>query len=226
MNLLRLIVRLLCTGKAKSSLEVLADLKRTQRNNGEVLTVSHSNHPTYSDEKEMLEYRETIRHLANTKSSAVFHNASPDHASLVVAELIKQARRRIYIYEKDLDGELANRNPDIEKFLRDRADDNTEIRIVFLNSASNSTSILETLRELSKKNKHVQVRLASPSFSKAVTSKFTGLTQFAVADGVGFRIEVDGDRRALCSFNQPEFASSLDRLFDDNFGSCKEYVYH
>lgn len=175
------------------------------------------------------EYKTTIEFLAEVQSDLVFPNSNPQHASYVLATLIKHASKSVFIYEDKLDGELAELNPDIEKFLTDKAK-NPDLEIVIVvrqPEISPDSKIRNTLRGLCAQNKNVRILKASSEFQSAVIKHFSERhTQFAVVDGCGFRAETnDGVRRATCSFNRSDVAAPLKSLFEKEVVTCTESIF-
>ena len=180
-----------------------------------------SPHRQMTEQAEKLEaYKEAVDFMARVGSPSVFPNMDRQHASFVMGALIRHAENRISIYEDKLDGDLCKLNPEIVQYLIDKIVDNVRVDFVIRDSTKQGSDIEILLEKLSVRE-NLTVCVASPEFQTAIEHEFGEHNRFAVVDGKGFRLETNiHERAAICSFNKPQRAQSLQQLFDRALSTC------
>ncbi len=143
-------------------------------------------------------YRSTVRNMLSGNKQGVVPNASFQHASIIIEELVRCAKLRVFTFCEKL-------SPDVW-----------------------SQPVLDQLQMAIGRNVDVQIVLSSqpalplPAFLEGRVrflpqddrSRFDAIGHFTVVDGKSLRMEKDKkDRRALFAANFPEIAKELDDIF-------------
>ena len=170
------------------------------------------------------QYIETIGRLAKSKSDLEFPSYKPEHAAIILTNIISSAENSVCIYDDELDGDLADAYPEFynatDRFLENKK----SMRIVVRNGRKLDTRIYHYLKNKSTHYSNLEVRTVSSQFMNSIKAEFQHDMNFAVGDRRSYRMEttqmVRGYREAFNSFNDIETAGKLTDIFDKNFNSC------
>ena len=159
------------------------------------------------------EYKEAVQFFAEKKEKGViFPNSNASHASIVISELINQTEKEIFIYDKDISGDLVGLNPEILINLESKAKKKVKINIV----VDNIDNMNNKLKELLDKYDNIQLKIADNSFVSRIIDNLGGLYYFTLCDNVKFRLESSKEnRKAICSFNESYYTSILTKILND-----------
>ncbi len=173
-------------------------------------------------------YKSAIESLAAEGSDFIFPNSSGFHAAVVLSVMIRHAKERFRIYDDELNGDLTGHfdafNEIIPSLFKHVKRGGT-IEVVVRSGGVRESPIYEVLKSLAVMFKNlVSVRVASPEFKKLAASIYEKDINFATGDDLSFRLEeyIDAprNRKAICSFQQPEYAKELNEVFDKEFANC------
>jgi len=168
-------------------------------------------------------YRTMINRLAEGKVNARIPNGMPQHASILMESMFKNATAELRIFSKDLN---------------DKVFDGVEIQknaILFLSKPYSSLKILlqnkkdctwidqhpllkklNKFIESSKSHGSIEIRNAVGSYAK------DDVNHFAVMDNDGFRYETDHvECKAVANFYEPKISKKLVDTFDLAFSFAK-----
>ena len=181
-------------------------------------------------EKSELEfYRNYVDNLAKEKKDYQFPNSSQKHASIVMSTIFKHAKKQVYIYDDNLNGDIANYEPDfydnVENFLKNDG----ELKIVINNEINENTFIYFKLKEFKEKNYKVELKKPNKNFIKAFLlkneDKEDWYLYFTSADNRMIRIEKDNKYKfAFCNFNDSEKSEKLIFKMESNLQYCTEIL--
>jgi hypothetical protein len=174
------------------------------------------------------EYKASVEGLARAKSDFVFPNSSHRHAAIVLSCIVKYSNKIVRIYDDALQGDISGEYDPYKELLpliEFHIHSKKRLEIVVRDGGKKSSAIYETLERLSKPFKDtLKVCAATPTFKKSVKEAFGADINFAVGDDSSFRIEQyvhsRKERKAVCSFNKPDYAKVISDIFDEQLENC------
>jgi hypothetical protein len=182
--------------------------------------------PTMNPELER--YLHAVEQLAIEESDHVFKNSSHDHASIVMATMLKHSKKFFYIYDCDLSGDIADRYPGFYKELENFVVRGEILKIVVEDDNQRSTKIFHFLEGLHRQfPTKVILKKSVPTFTDRINEVRNKRLRFAVGDSVSFRLEEidspkdEANRKAFCCFRDINTASDLRTAFEDRFQDCE-----
>lgn len=189
----------------------------------------------YNEEKKKIEeeelefYRNYVNNLANDKKDYQFPNSSKKHAAIVMSTIFKYAKERVYIYDDNLNGNIANFESDfyenIENFLKNGG----ILKIVINDEINIESPLYYRLNEFKNKNYNIELKKPDKKFIKSFLLKNEDKEDwnlyFTSADNSMIRIETDNKYKlAFCNFNNEKFSTSLISKMDLNIDSCTDVI--
>jgi len=148
-------------------------------------------------------YRMTVRNLLAGDRPDVVPNSSFRHATIILEELIRSARKSFYAFCGRFSGDVWSES--VKDALIAAIDRGINVRIV-ISDEIDAKSLPMALRD------HISIL----DEEKIKTNKiaFEDIRHFAVVDGKSLRLEDNREtREALFAANQPGIASELERIF-------------
>ncbi len=162
----------------------------------------------------MKDYERAVSFLAQKKENFPFPNKGADHAAVVVSNILKYAQESVRMFSGALEGEVAQ-NKNVIKELVKFVERGGKLKILIEREPSENSPLFNRVKELEKAYNTTIIKNAPQEFIDEMRKIFGEIYHFIVADGKSFRIETDtNDYKAICNFNDPEIAESLERLFD------------
>lgn len=173
---------------------------------------------------ELKSYREAVAHLAKHKVNNLLHNAGNDHALIIFENIFKNAVQEICIVAKDLNNEEVVLKPSYLNGLSEFLDKN-DVKLKVLVSEFDPDTISSEddsfFRRVfnSKAYKEGRVEIKNSNGMGFRNSAYgNSVLHFCVADGIMFRLETDiEERKAICNFGDPQFATELRKIFNLGF---------
>lgn len=171
-------------------------------------------------EDEIDDFRDIVSESAKKRSDQLIPTPTPQHAAIVYKHLIEEVQNDIFIYDKDLSGDLLSLEEGSIELLKSKI--KGDIKIVFV--LDNRDDIIYELIPLFEKSQNVLFGDATEDFRKNVKNILGEDYYFAVADKSMFRLELqqDGSRSAICSFNNEVYSKRLLEAFN----SIKLYTFN
>lgn len=163
-------------------------------------------------EQEIDDYRTVVAELASTRSGRLIGTPSEEHAAIVYKHLFEQTSNEIYIYDKDLSGDLLRKENGslelLQKIILDYS-----IKIVFV--LEDIEEIIDEIEPLLVYAENVFFVEETEKFKQELKNILDGDYFFAVADKSMFRLELqnDGSRGAICSYNNETYSNRLLEVF-------------
>lgn len=178
---------------------------------------------------ELAEYKAAIEGLAKSKSEFLFPNSGHRHAAIVLSCIVKYSNDIVRIYDDGLEGDISGIYDPYKEFLpllEFHIHSKKRLEIVVRDASEKDSAIYKTLESLSYLFADtLKVCVASPAFQESVKEALGADINFAVGDSAAFRIEQyvhrSKKRRAVCSFNKPDYAKVLNDIFDSQLASCE-----
>lgn len=192
-------------------------------------TAAESNKIIVPDIEELKNYQRRVERFANENSEFIFPNSNCYHAAIVISKIVEHAKTSVRIYDDSLRGDISGEYDVFGQFIpllhEHTKKPNAILEIVVRDKTDRNSKIYSLLEELVKTNKNVLVKKASPSFKKKVLESFGGKDyNFAVGDDKAFRLEEYVEkvevRKAICSFNNTDYATAINNIF-----TSKEFEY-
>lgn len=163
------------------------------------------------------QYREKVKRLARERSSQAIFNSTIDHAAIIIESMIETTREEICILSGSLNPRVYGRDEIVSQaqfFLA-----NTDRKMRILVEDFDVTNFRENpfIEEIVN-SKNVEIRITSRDTAASLDF------HFLVSDGGAYRFEEDKSKAsAIASFNDPDGAANLKKIFDQiwNFSSTK-----
>ena len=157
-------------------------------------------------QRTMQEYRTVIRSLFDTDSSEVVHNASLEHAAVILEEMVRRAKLSFFAIAKNLNEKAWNSK--VVQALVEARRRGVVVELLVTDSDRQNLTHL--------KNWDATVIPCIKMVSEAVRKKEKLLHNFAVMDQKAFRYEVDQTKAtAVFGANNPKYALSAFAWFLD-----------
>lgn len=151
-------------------------------------------------------YRDVVNRLAVDKVNSRFSNKGPEHASVVVDAMFRNATSSIKLYTGQLNTAFYT------------SDNVFEALRSFLQDKKGSLCILSERTPDAEAVEKIKALTADTHLSLHVLNKTTQalpLGHFMTADNMSYRLELNDEaREAVVNFNEPLIATTLNKLFD------------
>ncbi len=160
-------------------------------------------------------YEEVVNRLAADKTDSRFSNKGPDHATIVVNALFRNATSTVRLftgclYENFYTSDIVASA--VQKFL-----ENSTVRLSILSENPLSARGMEWVQSLAGGDRVSVFILDKTKIAKDAKIP----NHFMVADNQAFRLEIDDAKReAVVNFNEPTLAIALSNLFDTLVERC------
>lgn len=164
-------------------------------------------------------YQEYLEDLAKRRSDEIFSNAGKNHASILMAIMFENTKKKARIFCEGFKADLIHTEPyfsTLEKYLQDGKNElsilvesdnyihEEPICLLKKYKGKGASISLKKIREADKENIFIRLN--------------TQHCNFAVFDNDKFRLEYEPEKyKAMGSFNQPEKCKALIELFDNAF---------
>lgn len=155
-------------------------------------------------------YRDFLEELAEKKSDEIFSNGGKDHAIVLYKILLDNSRQHVRIF---CEAGVSNvwQDQQLQNSLQDYvAKDNTKLQILVEEVNEDAFASIKGLE-------NVEISHVSDEGKRKIHEHFENNNcNFAVFDDDKYRYEYDKKAfKAYGSFNRPEIAKSMIKLFDD-----------
>ncbi|MDT8448008.1 MAG: hypothetical protein RRB13_14035 [bacterium] len=174
---------------------------------------------------EIEKYQEAVEHIAENHKNVFFENRGSDHASIVLANLIRHSKEEVKIFTEKLDDvvfSLAACEDSLEDFINKSE---KKMQVLLEKQPEVMSSALKKVMDAKKKYpSRFQIKIATQECLDAMHETFEGMGHFALADNSSYRIEVDCKNfKAICNFNDPKLVSGFSKLFSHFFNKAPIY---
>jgi len=173
-----------------------------------------------SEDVTIEEYTEAVNYFAEQKDDMLFTNKGKDHAAIVLCAMLKNAEGKVDIFSGSLNRDVADDTRFLDA-LKEFIDSGKTLRVLLESDIPTEPSkALNMVMDAAKKSKLVQYKTLKEEDKEKMSKLFKDgqLHHFAVADRRALRLETDAiDFKALVSFNDPEYAGSLQIMFNEFF---------
>lgn len=168
--------------------------------------------------RDELDYRDAVMYLAEQKDDMLFSNKGAVHAAIVMTAFFTFAEEEVLIFSEKLNKSVAN-DSEFMKALSKYIVSGKSLKVLLEKDIPDDPSpALIKVMEAAKENPTtVELKTLRSEDIPKIREFFTDnkVHHFAVADQRAFRVEIDPDEfKAIVSFNQPEKAAELHKLFD------------
>ena len=161
----------------------------------------------------LLEYRNTVRRLLETGSSAIIDNSSPRHASIIIEEMIRHAKVSFSAFAGRMNQEVWNMNV-----------------MAALESAVRRGVLVQLLVEKNCEpvDSSAVPQLVGPTVRKCdenVLASIGKVSHCAIGDGQSLRIEMDAEKKtAAFTANNPSLAGRALDIFRFLYSNGTRYA--
>lgn len=173
------------------------------------------------------QYNESANRLAQNRSNAGFPSYKPEHATIILTNIIGLSKDIVRIYSDTLpeadDAEFHNVT---KRFL-----DNKKVMQIVLRD-NPGPAVSSYLAKQSGTHGRLDVRIAGNAFKQAIRDAFGLLKMdmnFATGDDKAYRMEstevIRGNKDAFNCFNDAEQAGKLVKVFDKHFAACPRWQF-
>lgn len=168
----------------------------------------------------MKSYKESVEFLAKNKIDNEFGNLGPEHAAVVLSNMLKTTEEELLVFSGDFNGDVTNDKDfmrELDKYLRSP---NKRFHLLLEHLPNDKSKALQKVINASDLNGQVQFKKAPPDFIEGLKEVFVDGQpyHFAVSDSRAYRIETDKDEyQAFCNFNDKDIASTLKAVFETHF---------
>ncbi len=170
-------------------------------------------------------YKKAVESLAISKSDVIFPNQDAEHAAIVISNIINHSDKEVRIFDDDLSGDVSDNSPELLAALRKAViEDKKLVKILVKDDSHKETKIYQLLSELIEVNDNLIVKKTNQKFIDSIRNASQNIVNentminFSIGDKTSFRIEFPkNNRKAFCSFNNPEISKTLWELFESNF---------
>lgn len=166
------------------------------------------------------EYREAVKHFADSQENFEFTNKGVQHASAVVSNMIRTCKNELIIYSGTMNKDVAN-DSHLVKMLNKFLESGKKLRIVLdvmPDEADKSESLKQILESINNRKRDVVLKVDTDKvFSKGIKEVFKDKEthHFMVADGISYRFEIDAVQyKAICNFNDKKISGELKDTFN------------
>lgn len=178
------------------------------------------NFNTETKSSEIEKYRKTVEALAEFRVDHQFYNSSAENAEIVLEVLIKNAIKRVSIFDT-----ISNKSNDFFYALQGALIANKKVKICLNEELDKESFGYKKLLDLNTYyGKHLDVRLVSEEFKSSINSLPGIVTNFAIGDEKSYRIQnISNQNKAICNFNKLPIAIKYKKAFDTGFKKCKPF---
>ncbi len=163
----------------------------------------------------LAEYRETVRSLASLRDGQPIYNASVDHASVVVENLLANAKQRVDVLSGFLNARVYGRERVVEEarlFLSSKA--SNRIRVILEQDFPEDRKIHPFFQACSRLP-GVELRIAPEDVQNQYDF------HFVLVDDDSYRFEQDKTKAAaVAAFGDKEGAENLDGIYEYLWRQC------
>lgn len=151
-------------------------------------------------------YKKAIENLAANKDPHIFDNANPEHAAIVLGNILKNSNEKVQIFAGDFNGNVSDNEYYLVN-LTTYLNKNKPLYIIFENQPNPDSLALKLIKQYP----------TNPNISIFILKEDTGLHKyphFTIGDGRMFRMETEKKQyKAICSFNNKEIVQAFEKTF-------------
>lgn len=170
----------------------------------------------------MKDYNKAVSYLAANLVNSEFPNKGPQHAAIVLTNLLRSAKQEFRIFSGTFNGDVTRDRhfmKELDNFLL-----SGKKFYLFLEEIPGDDEMSPALRKIIDYSKNPALNIlykkATPDFMDELKTRFISgnAYHFAIADDRGFRVETDKEEyKAICNFNDEDISSKLKNAFDKYF---------
>lgn len=179
-------------------------------------------------------FMDYVRYLSDKNDGFMFPTHDLEEAAIVMAEILRHAKREVCIYEDRLDGDISDKHNVFHTELLEFLQSGKKLRLVVKNEEYQNSRIYKDLVETYSEQFEgkVELYIASEAFLKNMSSILKNDVNFMVSDqdSNAFRLELaerplDKNKvDAMCSFNNSNISERLRNAFDCEYSTCKSFT--
>lgn len=171
-------------------------------------------------DKLLAEYKKFLLDLFQSNSEDFFTNGGKEHASILLSVMYDNAQSEAKVFCEGLNPDIFVENSDLYNSFMNYIEKDKEIKILM--ESDKNLSILPASKIISKSN--VEIRIINDEDKKIIfESLHTDRCNFSIFDGKMVRLETEPDNyKAIGSFNRPDWADSLTKLFNSAFDNARK----
>lgn len=167
-------------------------------------------------------YQEYLEYLAKMCSNEIFSNAGKSHASILMAIMFENTKKKARIFCEGFKADLIHTEPyfgALENYLKD---EKNELSVLVESDNYIDEAPVRLLKKYNGRGASISLKKIQEADKKNIFKKLnTPHCNFAVFDNDKFRLEyVPEEYKAMGSFNQPEKCETLINLFDNAFNEA------
>lgn len=173
------------------------------------------------------EYGKYLENLASTKSSDIFTNGGKEHASILMSKMFKYTSNEVRMFCEGFKPELIMTNP-YNTALIEYLHLGKSLKILLETNEYTEKDAFKIIREENSRRRKenspiIECKLIADEYKKMIFDKLSSVhCNFSIFDNDKFRLEISPeDYKAIGSFNSPERASLLIKLFDQAFENAE-----
>lgn len=165
-----------------------------------------------------INYQDAIEKLANKRENFTYDNESPDHAAIVLSNILRTTEKEFFSFSGTFNGEVSDQENllyQLRLYVESGKDFNLLLeRMPVDNERSQALTMLLQYKE---NHDNVHVEVASPEFIQYIEDIFDGeLLHFSSSDKRAYRLETNTKAyQAVCNFNDPLIAGPLKDIIQD-----------
>jgi hypothetical protein len=172
--------------------------------------------------KEFEDYKKAVTSYARDRKSFTFNNKGASHASVVIGNLLRTAKKEIKIYSGSLNSEIYDL-PEVFNELEKILESSIEV-VVIVDSLRGveESNALQLVREEANRFENVTF-IVDQNEILATKEGEEELSHFIVADKEAFRLEENAQEyKAVCDFNNKEVSGILLNVFSNLSNAIQE----
>jgi len=171
----------------------------------------------------MNNYKKAVEELAKNSENLEFDNKGNEHASVVLENMLKYAKKSFKIYTGNFNGDVAN-NDAFLKYFNKFIENKNEVKVIIESLPDDEVNYSKALKRIIDLNNNpaynVKYKLATEAFKKELENIFQNKKpcHFSISDSKAYRVEIEPNTyKAIVNFNDPQITQKLELIFDNFF---------